>query len=112
MKRVIALLLISSLLVLALAGCGGPWIAPVVPPQGIAFSSTKAPIDTDFNNTDLGTKMGQSSTVCVLALLSFGDASIYTAARNGNVEIIKHADYSYLNVLGLFQQFTLIAYGD
>jgi len=111
MKKVIAFCVIGVVL-FVVAGCGGPWIAPVVPPQGLAFSSTKAPIDIDLNNTDLGSKMGNSSAVCVLSLFSFGDASIATAAQKGNIQTIKHADYSYLNVLGLFQSFSTIVYGD
>ncbi len=111
MYRLITLGLVLILFV-AFVGCGGPWIAPVVPPQGLAFSSTEAPIDTDLNNTDLGSKMGKSSSICVLALFSFGDASISTAAQHGNIDIVKHADYRYLSVLGLFQSFTTIVYGD
>ena len=109
--RLIATSVVLTLFI-TLVGCGGPWIAPVVPPQGFAFSSTEAPIDTDLNNTDLGSKMGKSSAVCVLALFSFGDASIGTAARDGNIQIVKHADYKYLNVLGLFQSFTTVVHGD
>lgn len=111
MKRVIGLCVILGLL-FVVAGCGGPWIAPVVPPQGAAFSSTKAPIDIDLNNTDLGSKRGDSSSLCILGLFSFGDASIASAAEKGNIQTIKHADYNYLNVLGLFQSFTTIVYGD
>ena len=111
MKRIVASLLILSVIFI-IGGCGGPWIAPVVPPQGLAFSSTEAPLDVDLDNTDLGAKMGSSSTVCILALFSFGDCSIATAARKGNIQVVKHADYKYLSVLGLFQSFTVIAYGD
>lgn len=107
-------LIFASLILLPvffICGCGY-WIAPVIPPQGAAFSQTKAPIDTDLNNTDLGSKTGKSSSVAVLGLVAFGDASTASAAQNGDIKIIKHVDYEYLNVLGLFQQFTLVVYGD
>ncbi len=107
-------LIIVSLVLLPMSlicGCGN-WIAPVVPPQGIAFSQTKAPIDTDLNNKDLGFKTGKSSSFAVLGLVAFGDASTATAAQNGDIRTIKHVDYEYLNVLGLFQQFSLVVYGD
>jgi hypothetical protein len=96
---------------LVIAGCGF-WVAPVIPPQGIAFSSTEAPLDIDFNNTDLGSKSGSGSVICILALFSFGDCSIAHAAREANIQVVKHADYSYLNVLGLYQNFKVIVYGD
>ena len=110
MRRITALFVI--LMVIFIFGGCAFWIAPVVPPQGLAFSSTEAPLDVDLDNTDLGAKMGSSSTVCILALFSFGDCSIATAARKGNIQVVKHADYKYLSVLGLFQSFTVIAYGD
>ncbi|MBW2501073.1 MAG: hypothetical protein JRF61_27635 [Deltaproteobacteria bacterium] len=34
------------------------------------------------------------------------------AIRNGVIQEPRHADYRYLNVLGLYQPFATIAYGD
>ncbi len=101
---VVALLLC----LVVMSGC----MAPVVPPVGALFTATKAPIDTDADMTTLGSRTGSSSSMCVFGLFAFGDASISAAAEDGNLSTVNHVDYSYLNVLGLYQSFTTIVYGD
>jgi hypothetical protein len=101
---------VLCLLSMSLNGC--MYVAPVMPPQGLLFSNIAAPIDTDAESTPTSSKVGESSTSTVLGLFSFGDASLDTAARNGNLTKIEYIDYTYLNVLGLFQQFTIRAHGE
>lgn len=86
--------------------------APVMPPPGLLFSSVQAPIDTDVQSNAIGPRSGESSTIGVLGLLAFGDASIATAVQNGNLTRVDHVDYEFLNVLFVFQQFTIRAYGE
>ncbi len=93
------------------AGCG--YLAPVIPPTGIGFTSYKAPLSTEPGGQTVATKSGEGSVICVLGLFSFGDCSLHEAAEEGNLRTIKYCDFSYLNILGgLFQQFTVIAHGD
>lgn len=99
------------LVILVLTGCGA-YMAPVIPPGGILFTDTKAPIDTNMESTKLGSKSGESSSFGVLCLFAFGDCSVNTAARNGQIETVTHVDYDYTNILGLYQNFKTIAYGD
>lgn len=101
---------LALIAIIGLSGCGTYW-APVMPPMGSVFESTKAPLDTNVEKTELGTKTGESGAVSILTLFAFGDCSIHAAARNGNIEEITHADYSYTNILGIYQNFTTIAYG-
>ena len=97
----------------ALSGCAGPFMtAPVVPPQGLLFSSTSAPLDVDLDKTQLGSKQGTASTACILGLVAFGDASTQAAARSAGITTINHADYKTFNVLGLFSSYTTVVYGD
>ena len=103
--------LASLVMLFALTSCIG-FNAPVVPPPGIFFQNTKAPLDVNFNQTKMYDKQGESSSMSVLNLFAFGDCSINKAARNGNVKTIEHADYEYLSILGLFQKFTVIVYGE
>lgn len=105
---VVALLLC----LVVMSGCGMGYWAPVIPPLGGVFTATKGPIDTDVNQTTIGNRSGSASSICVLGMFAFGDASISTAAEDGNLSTVNHVDYSYLNVLGLFQSFTTIVYGD
>ncbi|HNT36758.1 MAG TPA: TRL domain-containing protein [bacterium] len=105
MKRVV-----MSLVVVLL--CSGCFIAPVVPPVGIGFSSFKAPLDVENSQTTVSARRGEASSVCVLFLFSFGEAGIEDAARAGGLRVVNHADYEYLNVLGIFQKYTTIVYGE
>ncbi|MGD2175842.1 MAG: TRL-like family protein [Candidatus Brocadiaceae bacterium] len=93
-------------------GCAGWAFAPVMPPTGLAFTGTTAPLDVDLDKADLGSKVGESSSHCVLGLVAFGDASTAAAARDGGIRTMKHADYKMLNVLMLYSCYTTVVYGD
>ena len=107
MKKVYFTLLV---LLFALTSCS--YVAPVVPPSGLLFSNIKAPLDVDVNQTKVYDKQGEASSSNVLGLFSFGDCSINTAARNGNIKTIEHADYEHFNILGLYQNFKVVVYGE
>ncbi len=103
---------IAALLLCLVAMSGCVMWAPVIPPLGAVFTATSGPIDTDVDQTTIGNRSGSASSVCVLGMFAFGDASISAAAEDGNLSTVNHVDYSYLNVLYLFQSFTTIVYGD
>lgn len=107
--RTLALLSLLSTLMLS-TGCA--YWAPVMPPQGLLFTSIKAPLDTDADSNPVGTKVGSASTTNILGLIAFGDASITSAARNGNLTKVEHIDYEFTNVFFLVQRFTVNAYGE
>lgn len=86
--------------------------APVKPPTAGVFSNVSAPMDVDMDPTEVGSKTGESSVSNILSLFSFGDASIAAAASNGGIQTIRHADYQYFNVLGIYQRFTTVVHGD
>ncbi len=100
------------LCLVVMPGCAGIWFAPVMPPQGGMFTAISGPMDTDVDQTTIGSRSGSASTICVLGMFAFGDASISAAAEDGNLSTVNHVDYSYLNVLGIYQSFTTIVYGD
>lgn len=87
------------------------WNAPVVPPQGMIYSNTSAPISTNFDSADLGSKKGEAYAEGVLGLVAWGDASVHTAAKDGDLQVIEHVDYEMLNVLGIYTKFTTKVYG-
>ena len=95
----------------SLSGCAY-YVAPVMPPSGFLFASFEAPIDTDANQTKVAPKMGASSSSSILCLFAFGDASVNSAARNGNISTIDHVDYAYLNIVFIYQKFTTKVYGE
>ena len=104
-------LLVVVVVCAAVTGCAGMAWAPVIPPSGLVYTSTSAPLDIDFDKTQLGTKVGRASTQAVLGLVAFGDASTAAAARNGGLTVIHHADYSMVSILGLYSSYTTIVYG-
>ncbi len=100
---------VLAAMILSLTGC---LHAPFVPPTGMAFSQFDAPLDVDFQNTDMaGMKKGSAETISILGLFATGDASSKAAAEKGGITKIVHADYEYFNILGIFQKTTVIVYG-
>lgn len=95
--RITLIILISILLVLS----------------GCAFVNIKTPFDTDLDKTDLGSKRGTASAYSLLWLVSWGDASYATAAKNGDIKVMKHADQEVQQVLlGLYTRWRVVVYGD
>ena len=111
MRSMLVVAVLGCFVVLCVTGCS--IVAPVVPPQGLLYSQTKAPISTDFANTPVGSKQGQASASCVLGLIATGDCSIQTAAQEGGIKTITHADYEFMSVLGsVYSKTTVIVYGE
>jgi hypothetical protein len=98
--------------VLWTSGCAGIYSAPVMPPQAFVFTNIKAPIDIDANGSPMPSKKGESSSINVLGIVAVGDASVKAAADDGGLVRVEHIDYEFLNVLGVFSKFTVIAYGE
>ena len=78
-----------------------------------AYSKVILPLDTDVNNTELGTKVGYASNKSILWLFAWGDAGTAAAARNGDIKVIKHLDLEQqIYLFGVYSKYTTIAYGD
>jgi hypothetical protein len=85
--------------------------APVIPPPAL-IQTYKAPLDIDYQDTQLGAKMGTSTSQAVLGIVSWGDASTRAAAEQGGITTIRGADYEFYTVLGVYSTYTTIVYGD
>jgi hypothetical protein len=111
MKKLLPFVLFVAVLFFS-TGCI-TYSAPVMPPQGLLFSSIEAPLDANADSTSFADeKRGEASSIAVLGLFAFGDASLNTAVRNGGLSTVNHVDYSYRNILFFFQEFTIVAYGE
>lgn len=78
-----------------------------------AYVHVKAPYDNNLDRTELGTKIGTAQAHSVLWLVAWGDASYATAARNGNITVLRHADQEITQVLfGLYTRWRVVVYGD
>ena len=111
MKKIItlSLLTISTLFITFSMGCVS---APFVPPIGTAYTNIAAPLSTDYSETDLGSKSGIASRTCFVGLLAFGDSSVEAAAAAGGITKVNHVDYLYKNILGIYQETSVVVYGD
>lgn len=106
-KSVVALA--ALFLMVAVAGC---YTAPVMPPLGGIYSDYSAPLTTEFNGQEaVPQKEGQSASYSILGLFAWGDCSVRTAAAVGGLYSVSYCDYRYHNVLGVYQEFTIIARG-
>jgi len=80
---------------------------------GCLYSNVVAPLSTDLNKTTLGKKEGRASNHSVLWLVSWGDAGVAAAAKNGGLTTVNHMDVKIRNILfGLYTKETTIVYGD
>ncbi len=81
--------------------------------QGCVFANVQRPLDTNFEETRLGEKIGESHMTTVLWFFHWGDAGTKAAAEDGNISTIRHADMKVFTILfGLYGKVTTIVYGD
>lgn len=81
--------------------------------QGCAYSHIQGPLDTNFENTVLGPKIGRAHTQCVLWLFAWGDSGTQAAARAGGITTITHADFEYTFYLfGIYSRISTVVYGE
>jgi hypothetical protein len=81
--------------------------------QGCAYSHVQGPLDTNFDNTVLGSKTGRADTHCVLWLFAWGDAGTRAAAKAGGITTITHADFEYTFYLfGVYSRVSTVVYGE
>ena len=77
------------------------------------YMNVKQPLDTDLQETQLGTKVGRSQAQSVLGLVAWGDAGTQAAARDGGITTLRHADRETLAILGgVYARFRTVVYGD
>jgi hypothetical protein len=95
--------------------------APVVPPGGYLFTWIKAPAETNFSATPIGSKVGVAKThylnspvtfYYVPIELAFGDAAVKKAADEAGITTIHFVDYEFINVLNIYQRMTIRVFGD
>ncbi len=109
MNRILLGLILMGGAAAMLTGC---YCAPVKPPVGYFYSDYKSPLDADYDKTAVGMKSGSAESISILGLFATGDCSAKTAAENGGIHTIQGADYTFYNVLGVYQRFNTVVYGE
>lgn len=105
-------LISAAVAVMATTLLTGCLVAPVQPPIGIIYTNYQAPLFPDQTTGQVGSRSGQSHSISILGLVALGDASLQTAAQEGGISNIRHVDYQYDNILGIYQKYTTIARGE
>ena len=83
----------------------------LLPPTGLIYTNIEAPIN--IGPSQMASKRGKADVITVLGLFAVGDGSVKTAAQNGGISEVTHVDYEYKNViLGLYQRYTTVVYGN
>ncbi len=108
MQRLTAMAAVFAAL-LILSGC---YHAPVKPPIGLIYTNTASTIDTDAQGEAVSMKKGMAKTECVLGCVAWGDSSVKAATDSAGINRIDHIDYEFKNIIGVYQKFTTVVYGE
>lgn len=88
-------------------------LAAVLSLQACAYSHVQRPLDTDYDSTSLGSKVGRAHIQSLLWLFAWGDGGSKAAADDGGITVIRHADTETTVILfGLYARITTVVYGD
>jgi len=103
-------------LLLVLSGCTF-WRVPVQPPRGLLVTHYVAPLTDNVGGVTVAENSGRASSFYVRDIIftgqgiAWGDISVRSAAMEGQLSHIEYADYEIIEILGLFGQMTVRAYG-
>lgn len=109
MKSAMKKLLLSACVVSALflTSC-----STVYPGSGTGLIYTNVTEGQTATSNNLGSKRGEATATGILGLVSTGDASIQTAAKNAGITKISHVDTKKKSILGVVSKYTTIVYGE
>lgn len=80
---------------------------------GCIYSDIRLPLDEDLWKTEMGSKVGVSSSYSIAWLVAWGDAGVKKAAENGGITVVNHMDMGIESYLfGLYMRRDTIVYGD
>jgi len=106
-KRVVALVALCSLAVM-FAGCAVTPNSSVIAPLNVRQESPVAVGNTtDVQPKKVGTAMSEG-----ILFIGFGDSSIKSAMKDGNIDRIHHVDSESLNILGIYSRYETKVYGE
>ena len=95
---------IAILAVAALTGC-----ATMIPIGGL-YTATKLP-GMATSNSGAALKTGEAQCTSIMGLVAYGDCSISTAKKNGNINTVHSVDWDAKNILGIYGTYKVIVTG-
>ncbi len=106
------LLLLTVLLAMSstLSGCYAGFVYGGKVSNGFLFAETKTGEQMDGNT--IGSKTGEACSESILGLITTGDTSYITAAKNAGIKKISTIDNRYKNILGFYSTYCVVVTGD
>ena len=93
---------------LLFSGCG--FVS--TPATGMLFTGTKAPVLATGDALDPSKKKVGEATCTIILGVAYGDCSIETATKNGNIKKVHSVDSETFNVLGIYATYKVIVTGE
>lgn len=84
----------------------------VYPGSGVGLIYTNVTEGQTATSNNIGSKRGEATATGILGLVSTGDASIQTAAKNAGITKISHVDTKKKSILGIVSKYTTVVYGE
>ena len=107
MKKIIAVTILLSLILIFHNGCAAVVQSPVT---GFVYTNLKYGLEVGTNAKS--TKVGTAECKSFLGIVATGDASIKAACQNAGITKIHHVDVQVKSILGFFATYTIIVYGE
>lgn len=79
---------------------------------GVVLASCSITLPVNATSNEVGSKVGKASGKCFFQICMGVDASIKSAAKNGNIKKISTVDMKVKNVLGIMVTFETIVTGE
>jgi len=107
MKKILTSIVCSILLVI-LSGCATPG------PLGLIVTDFKSNIGVNDGRTDIKSapKKGSAECYSVVGLVAWGDNTIRTAAKDGEITKVWYTEYSVVNWFGFYAKYKVTVYGE
>ncbi len=88
-------------LLLYTSGCGGLAFLPAGAPIGLVQSTSTSKA---VGSAAIGTRKGEACAISIFQIVTVGDASVATAARNGGITQIGVVDNDDFNLFGWYSK--------
>lgn len=105
MKKVFAFAL-TAFAAMLFTGCG----AVKTPVTGMFYTNIKDGMAVTANAGS--SKVGTAEAKGYLGIIATGDASIQAAAKEAGITRIHHVDYESKSIVGVYNVYTVIVYGE
>jgi hypothetical protein len=94
----------------SLTGCGAA--GAFAGRTGIGYLSADSKMSEHISGNPIGSKTGEACSQSILGIVTTGDSTAVTAAKNGGIRKISTVDNKFQNILGIFSTYCVVVTGD